>query len=142
MQSTQPLLFPPFRLDPEAEQLWYESYRVPLRAKTFAVLRYLVEQAGRLVTREELLRAVWPGMYVSRGLLREYIRELREVLEDDAAAPRFIETVIGRGYRFIAPLTTAPPVVGSPKLATENWQLGTRLVGRELELRQLHVWLE
>ena len=63
---------------------------------------YLVEHPDRLVTKEELLQAVWPNTYVSEGLLSTYIRDLRAVLGDDPAAPRFIETVVRRGYRFIA----------------------------------------
>ncbi|MBI3303814.1 MAG: winged helix-turn-helix domain-containing protein [Deltaproteobacteria bacterium] len=55
-----------------------------------------VEHPQRLVTRDELLQAVWPDAYVSEGLLRGYIHELREVLGDDPAAPRFIETVAHR----------------------------------------------
>src|SRR4051812_27741530 len=133
MPTDNPLLFPPFRLELANEQLWRDEALVPLRPKSFAVLRYLVGHPGRLVTREELQNAIWPGIYVSEGLLRSYIRELREILADDANAPRFIETIPRRGLRSIAPLTT-PPVAssqysvvsrgqGSPsQLTTDNWQ--------------------
>jgi DNA-binding winged helix-turn-helix (wHTH) protein len=149
MPTDNPILFPPFRLERANEQLWRDETLVSLRPKPFAVLRYLVEHPGRLVTREELQNAIWPGIYVSEGLLRGYIRALREILEDDADAPRFIETVPRRGFRFIAPLSTTSPVAssqysgvsrgqGSPsQLATDNWQLTTPLVGREAELAQL-----
>jgi DNA-binding winged helix-turn-helix (wHTH) protein len=93
------------------ERLWCGAEQVPLRPKAFVLLRYLVEHAQRLVTQEELLKAVWQRTYVSEGLLREYIRELRGLLGDDAKAPRFIETVPRRGYRFIAPVTPTPPVL-------------------------------
>src|SRR5215510_9966627 len=149
MPTDTPLLFPPFRLELANEQLWRDEALVPLRPKSFAVLRYLVEHPGRLVTRQELQNAIWPGIYVSEGLLRGYIRELREILEDDADAPRFIETIPRRGFRFLAPLSPPPPVAssqysvvsrgqGSPsQLVTDNWQLTTPLVGREAELAQL-----
>lgn len=101
------LLFPPFRLDALNERLWRESERVRLRPKAFAVLRYLVEHAGELVSRQELLRVVWPNTHVSEGVLRWYLHELREALGDEAEEPRFIETVAGRGYRFLAP---SPPL--------------------------------
>ena len=107
------LLFSPFRLDPVNEQVWREWELVPLRPKLFAILRYLVEHAGRLVPREELTKAVWPDTVVSESVLRGCIRALREVLEDDAEEPHFIETVARRGYRFLAPLTAAASVQGS-----------------------------
>lgn len=153
MQHTQHLLFPPFRLDLANERLWHGSRVIPLRPKPFAVLRYLVEHADRLVTKEELLGAVWPGIYVSETVPRVYIRELREVLGDDSTAPRFIETAPGRGYRWIAPLTTTPPVWSrEPSGVRSQKKSGPRtldsglrdslLVGREAELAQLHGWLE
>ena len=114
MATDNPILFPPFRLEPANGQLWRDETLVPLRPKSFAVLRYLVEHPGRLVTREELLKAVWPGTYVSEGLLRVYIRELREILGDDADAPRFIETVPRRGLRFLAPVTAGAAPASSP----------------------------
>ena len=79
MKLTEQIVFPPFRLDPVNEQLWREHQLVPLRPKTFAVLRCLVEQAGRLVTKEELLKAVWPDTRVSEGILKGYIRDLRDI---------------------------------------------------------------
>jgi len=102
--------FVPFRLDLDNEQLWQGEEIVPLRPKLFAVLRYLVEHAGRLVTQEELRTAVWPATVVSESVLRGAVRELRDVLGDEATAARFVETVPHRGYRFVAPLTVTQPV--------------------------------
>jgi DNA-binding winged helix-turn-helix (wHTH) protein len=65
MIPTRLLLFPPFRLDPVNERLWREMQEIPLRPKTFALLRYLVEHPDQLVTKEELLSAVWPETYMS-----------------------------------------------------------------------------
>ena len=110
MSAVAPIYVPPFHLDLANAQLRRGAQEIPLRPPPFALLRYLVENGGRLVTKEELLKAVWPETYVSAGLLHTYIRDLRTVLGDDTAAPRFIETVVRRGYRFIAPLTPAPPV--------------------------------
>ncbi len=84
--------------------MWQGEKLVPLRPKLLTVLRYLVEHAGRLVTQEELRQAVWPGTVVSESVLRGAIRELREVLGDEATAARFVETIPHRGYRFVAPL--------------------------------------
>lgn len=106
--------FPPFRLDVANEQLWREEQLIALRPKTFAILRYLAEHPNRLVTKEELLHAVWGDTLVSEEGLRDYLREIRQALGDDAEAPRFVETVRGRGYRFLPSTTTQP--VQSAKL--------------------------
>ena len=145
MTTSQILTFAPFRLDPLNARLWREEELVPLRPKPFAVLRYLVENPGRLVTKEEMNKAVWSGTYVGESSLKGYIRALRDVLADDPETPRFIETVARRGYRFIAPVTATPPVSSfkfqvssslpfptpSPQNLTPNF------VGREQELAQL-----
>ncbi|MBI3301129.1 MAG: winged helix-turn-helix domain-containing protein, partial [Deltaproteobacteria bacterium] len=150
------LLFPPFRLDAVNERLWRESRLVGLRPKAFAVLRYLVEHAGELVSREELLRVVWPNTQVSEGVLRWHLHELREALGDKAGEPRFIETVAGRGYRFLGKVSEKPEArsqksemgpsmkAASRPLASSFLPLASSvgLVGREAELGQLHRWLE
>src|SRR6516225_5816737 len=103
---TDILRFGPFRLDPADETLWLGSDRVPLRPKSFAVLLYLAQHAGRLVTKDELLSNVWRGITVNEELLRGYIRELRRLLGDDPHSPKLIETVPRRGYRFLPQVTS------------------------------------
>src|SRR5262245_57251171 len=136
--AVQQFVFNPFRLDLVNEQLWEGEELVPLRPKLFAVLRYLAEHAGRLVTREELHAAVWPATVVSESVLRGMIRELRDILGDDATAARFVETVPHRGYRFIAPLSATLPGLSSrfrvPSSDTQDSALRTQLsvlVGRD-----------
>jgi adenylate cyclase len=107
------LHFPPFRLDVNNEQLWREQQEVPLRRKTFAILRYLAEHSGQLVTKEDLLQAVWGNTLVSEEGLRDYLREIRHALGDDAGAPQFVETVRGRGYCFLPTVSIAQPVPSS-----------------------------
>src|SRR5262249_55136740 len=84
--------------------------------KAFAVLRYLVEHAGQLVTQEDLLAAVWPETYIKPEVLKNRIFEIRSALGDRPKTPRFIETLARRGYRFIPPLhdgpAAAPPLLG------------------------------
>jgi len=109
MHQTHDLFFRQFRLDVANERLWQRSQEVTLRPKTFAVLRYLLEHADRLVTKQELLDAVWPDTAVSDVVPLVCIRELRKALNDEAGTPRFIETVPRRGYRFIAHVTHTPP---------------------------------
>ncbi len=95
--------FGEFRLDAANQCLWRGDQRLSLAPRPFAVLRYLVENPQRLVTHDEMLDALWPETYVLPQVLRTYVLELRKLLEDDAACPRFIETVPKRGYRFLAP---------------------------------------
>jgi len=150
VHAEQSILFPPFRLEPQAARLWRNGEVVPLRAKTFSVLRYLAERPGRLVTRDELLRAVWPDSHGAGALPRECVHELREILQDEAGAPRFIETVGRRqGYRFIASVTTslrpvtgeskAPELLTSPPSATDS-RATFPIVGRAAELQRLEHW--
>ena len=109
--------FGSFRLDTIDQCLWREGARIALTPKVFAVLRYLVDHPGRLVTQEELLEAIWPETYVQPEILRKYILELRKVLSDDPKSPRFIETLPKRGYRFLAATEEAPLMpasVGAP----------------------------
>src|SRR5262247_3520184 len=120
MQEPQCLVFGQFRLDLRDERLWRGHAATPLSPKTFEVLRCLVSQAGHLVTKDALLEAVWPATVVSESILTVAIRTLRRVLGDQARTPRFIETVHGRGYRFIAPVsvTISPErsaMIGSPR---------------------------
>ncbi len=96
--------FESFRLDTSNECLWHSGAQITLPPKPFAILRYLVENPGRLITHDELLDALWPETYVQPQVLRTYMLELRKVLGDDAGAPRFIQTIPKRGYSFVAPV--------------------------------------
>ena len=83
MELRKEIVFPPFHLDLANEQLWREGQLIALRPKTFTILRYLVEHPNRLVTKDELLRAVWGDTQVSDEGLRDYLREIRHALGDD-----------------------------------------------------------
>src|SRR5262249_53178311 len=89
MEAPRRLTFDCYTLDLANEQLLCEGEVVPLTPKAFAVLRRLVEDAGQLVTKEELLRAGWADTHVTEGVLKANVLELRRALADDAAAPRF-----------------------------------------------------
>jgi DNA-binding winged helix-turn-helix (wHTH) protein len=78
MQSAQQVSFAHFRLDLANEQLWRGNQAIPLRRQTFAVLRYLVERAGQVVSKAVLLDALWPGIYVTDMAPMICIRELRK----------------------------------------------------------------
>src|SRR6266566_4806525 len=90
--------FHPFRLDTVNECLWRrrdsgDEERLLLPPKAYGVLRHLIERAGRLVTQDELLDAVWPDTHIQREGLKSQILHIRRVLDDDPKRPRFIETL-------------------------------------------------
>ena len=107
MAAEQALRFGPYRLDASEEQVWRGQELVKLTPKSFSVLRYLAERPKRLVTKEELFRALWPDTAVSDAALTRCIREIREALTDDARSPHYIETAHRRGFRFVGPSADA-----------------------------------
>jgi predicted ATPase len=109
---------------------------VKLQPKTLALLRFLLERPGEVVTKAEVFHAVWPATVVSDGALTTCIRELRKALQDDARQPRYIETLHRRGYRFIARPSSPPP-----RPAAALSPLPVPLVGREPEIQELQRWL-
>ena len=143
MPAEPPAPVPPLRLDLENEWVWRGAQPCQLTPTTFAVLRYLMEHAGRLVTKQELLRAAWPDATVSAWALSTCMRRIRRVLGDQPKAPQFIETVPRRGYRFIGPVSIADTVTlvprgVSPPRSRAPAPPGVSLVGRDAELVQLH----
>src|SRR2546430_17458882 len=101
MQAVQNVTFGRFRLDLTNECLWQGTRAISLRPKAFAVRKVLVAHPGLLVTKQQVLDAVWPDTFVGDAALKASIRQLREALDDDAAEPVYIETAHRRGERFI-----------------------------------------
>jgi predicted ATPase/DNA-binding winged helix-turn-helix (wHTH) protein len=129
--------FHPFRLDTVNQRLWRhqdgkDDGRIHLTPKAFAVLRYLVDHAGRLVTQCEILEAVWPDTSVQPEVLKSQILDIRHALGDDPKNPRFIETLTRRGYRFIAPV--ADPSAALDFCAESH---ARKIVGRDSQLDEL-----
>ncbi|MBI3303934.1 MAG: AAA family ATPase [Deltaproteobacteria bacterium] len=136
------MVFGPFRFDPANEQLWQGEQEIALRPKPLAVLHYLVEHPRRLVTKEELIKSVWAGTYVTNTVFKVCIREIRQALGEDSAAPRYVETVSRLGYRFIRETggkQREQRIIPAMDLASSR---SGQVVGREGELRQLQRWLE
>src|SRR5262249_32041028 len=119
------IFFPPFELDAENAELRRSNEPIALRPRTRAVLQWLAERPGLLVTKDELLAAVWRGTFVSETVFTVCIAELRKALGDTAEQPQFIQTVHGRGYRFMARMVDEPTVEG------------VCVVGRDVELSEL-----
>ena len=102
------LFFGEYRLDTRGLILEGPEGPTELRAKTLDTLLYLIDNRNRYVSREELLEKIWPDVQVTGASVTQCISELRQALADDAKAPRFIETRVKYGYRFIAPLFHRP----------------------------------
>src|SRR5215510_3204139 len=132
-------LFHSFRLDTANQCLWRDDKRVSVPPKVYDVLRYLVENQGRLITHEELLEKLWTDTYVNPEVIRKYILEIRRILGDRLDKPEFVETQPKRGYRFVASVTDEEPVDRSDRPtsnqvqvnATEQEMAGTQAIGSE-----------
>lgn len=96
--------FGPFVLQPERQLLLKFDAPVRIGGRALDLLTLLVERAGELVSKQELMSRAWPDTFVEEGNLKVNMAGLRRVLGECPAAPSFIATVVGRGYRFIAPV--------------------------------------
>jgi DNA-binding winged helix-turn-helix (wHTH) protein/tetratricopeptide (TPR) repeat protein len=134
MSGGKQIVFPPFTLDTSNHCLRRGSENISLRAKTLTLLGYLVEHPHRLLEQEELMAAAWPKAKVVGAALRISIQEIRKALGDNAAEPRFIETVGKKGYRFVAPVSLKLPESGKESYVP--------FVGRAEELERLRHHLE
>src|ERR1700733_4021061 len=99
--------FGEFALDPGARLLSRAASPISLTPKAFDLLHYLVQNPNRLVTKEELLQAVWGGTIVEEGNLTQYISHLRKALGDNSEDARLIVTIARKGYQFTARVTVA-----------------------------------
>src|SRR3984893_15615276 len=97
--------FGQFVLDPGRRTLFRADSPVSLTPKAFDVLLFLAQNPNRLVTKEELLRAVWGDTFVEEGNLTQYISHLRKALGDVSEHARFIVTIARKGYQFTADVT-------------------------------------
>ena len=118
------LVFGEFRLDPGRATLFRGNTPVSLTPKALSVLDYLARHSGRLVTKDEFMDHLWPGVFVGDAALKVCVREIRRALGDDPQQPRYIETAHRRGYRFIATVTVVTsPTADAPLVAA------ARLIG-------------
>jgi pimeloyl-ACP methyl ester carboxylesterase/DNA-binding winged helix-turn-helix (wHTH) protein len=111
MRADRRFSFDRFELDLTTGRLSGPSGPIPVAPKALAVLEYLAARPGKLISKDELLGAVWPGVFLGDSALKVCVSEIRRALTDDARHPRIIETAHKRGYRFIAPVieSTDPP---------------------------------
>jgi DNA-binding winged helix-turn-helix (wHTH) protein/lipopolysaccharide biosynthesis regulator YciM len=105
MASREVFHFDKFTLDVQERRLLRGAEAVHLSPKAYDVLVALVQQRGRLVTKDELLKRLWPESFVEEGILNVYVSALRKALGGDTRRAAYIETVARSGYRFIAAVT-------------------------------------
>src|SRR5919199_1671069 len=100
--------FGPFRLDFERRELTRGGQVVPLGSRAFDILCVLVSAKGDLVTKDELMARVWPGIVVEENNVQVHVSSLRKALDGGKGGPAYIMTVPGRGYRFVG-FQDSPP---------------------------------
>lgn len=109
------------KLDLSDERLWDGDRVIGLSPKSFYLLRYFVLHPNQLLIKRKILAHVWPTTRVTEGSVKDLVQTLRRALGDDPKRPRFIETVRGRGYRYVGEIEVTP--VGNDQISTEkgNW---------------------
>jgi len=138
--TDQELAFGPYRLTPSKRTLLNDGQPVPLNGRAFDLLLALVERAGEVVSKEELIARVWPSTVVEENNLRVHIGTLRKALCADAHGARYVENVVGRGYSFVAPVTRVAHEIRTTVLHKDIVRLPllqTRLIGRDQAREQL-----
>src|SRR5437762_9476981 len=106
-RNSSAFLFDDVRVEPATFRAFKAGKVIQLEPKTLRLLLFLIENRGRLIEKEEILDAIWPGTHVTENALTGEIGKLRKTLGDDPKAPKYIQTVHTRGYRFIAELAEA-----------------------------------
>jgi DNA-binding winged helix-turn-helix (wHTH) protein len=138
--------FGDYVLDTERAELQGAEGPIPLRRKAFQVLVHLLTHRERVVSKQELLEQLWPEQFVGDEVLKACIKAVRQALGERGRTPRFVRTLYGQGYRFVAPVAVweplpadraAPPAVSLPSAGHSV----VPPVGRAAELLRLHTWL-
>ena len=99
-----------YTIDVVDERLFQGEDPIPVSNKAFALLRLFTAHPNQLLTKTEIMDALWKDVFVNEGLVKEYVHELRTALKDNARAPVYIQTVHGRGYRYLGGIALASQV--------------------------------
>jgi DNA-binding winged helix-turn-helix (wHTH) protein/tetratricopeptide (TPR) repeat protein len=100
--------FGPFRADPRERRLWRGDRIVPVTSKVFDILLFLIQNSGRLLTKDKMMEQLWPDTTVEESNLARNVSSLRKALGENPDEPQYIETVPKQGYRFIASVREVP----------------------------------
>src|SRR5882762_8267401 len=119
--------FGPFEIDPQKRALSCNEAHIPLTPKAFDVLLFLAQNPNRLITKEELLQAVWRDTFVEEGNLKQYISHLRKALGDNPEDTRLIVTIARKGYQFTAGVTVAESTDSTKQPAVQVSTAGSSL---------------
>ena len=131
--------FGQFQLDTTQRRIEKDGHPVPVSARAFDILVALIDNAGTVVSKNELMARVWPGVNVDEGSLRVHVAALRKALGDGEAGARYLSTVSGHGYCFVAPVSRANDVSLAPS-PHQTHNLPTRqsqIVGRGLTVEEI-----
>src|ERR687888_1220090 len=137
MQSDRDMryVFGDYRLDTQRYELSYRNQPIKLRPKVFHVLRYLIAHRDRVVSKDELLAQVWPNQFIGDGTLNACLMAVRKAVGDSGQTQRRIQTLHGRGYRFVATveehehtLSGRAPKATIPRVSSTVAQLQTQAV--------------
>lgn len=101
--------FNEFELDPDRIELRQQGVVVPMEPKNFELLEYLIRNRDRVQSKDEIFDQIWPGVFVTEASLSGAIKNVRKALGDDGVTQKFVKTVRGHGFRFIADLDSVAP---------------------------------
>src|SRR3984885_6678010 len=139
------LRFGPFELNVAERSLKKANQVIPLGGRAYDILTALLEKAGEVVAKTELIAKAWPDVTVEEGSLRVHLSALRKALGDGQFGNKYIANIQGHGYRFIAPVTRFPAhrdgSSASAGVSNLPPALG-RMVGRENIVREIQGWLQ
>jgi DNA-binding winged helix-turn-helix (wHTH) protein/TolB-like protein/Tfp pilus assembly protein PilF len=136
--------FGPFVLDTDQHLLSRQGTAVSLTPKTYDTLLVLVENSGRMLTKEELMKALWPNSFVEESNLTQQVSMIRKALGESAGEDRYIVTVPGRGYRFAAEVrerhdepTPIAKFRSTPEVVVDSKEVGTTVHTRATWRKQI-----
>ena len=119
MDTSQAYRFGPFALDPAAFRLHRGEAEVPLTPKAFELLARLIRERHRVLTKQELLDALWPDTAVTENTLTQRVKEIRQALGDSAQTPIYIRTIPRVGFQFVAAVTEEPAAARATDIRPE-----------------------
>jgi DNA-binding winged helix-turn-helix (wHTH) protein len=147
-RRTETVSFGPFLLVPGERLLTRDGARIELGARAYDILVMLLSRPNEVISKNELIAEVWPGLNVEEGSLRFHVAGLRKALGEGKDGARYISTSSGRGYSFVAAtsrasIAAAPPLAPSPGFHHYNLpsRLGT-MIDREEDLEKLSLRLD